>query len=137
MSIESVMPSNRLILCHRLHLPSAFPSIRVFPNVLAPHLRWPKYWSLSFSISLSNEYSGLISFTIDWFDLAVQGILMSLLQHHSSKASILRCSAFFIFLELSFLWACATHCSSGFSPLRSPYLLNWTITSLKAGRTYS
>ena len=100
MSIESVMPSNRLILCHRLHLPSAFPSIRVFPNVLAPHLRWPTYWSLSFSISLSNEYSGLISFTIDWFDLAVQGILMSLLQHHNSKASILWHSALFL-IQLS------------------------------------
>ena len=96
MSIESVMPSNCLTLCHPLHLPSVFPSIRVFPNVLAPHLRWPKYWSLSFSISPSNEYSGLISFRIDWFDLAVQGILKSLLQHHSSKASILWFSAFFI-----------------------------------------
>ena len=96
MSIESVMPSNCLTLCHPLHLPSVFPSIRVFPNVLAPHLRWPKYWSLSFSISPSNEYSGLISFRIDWFDLAVQGILKSLLQHHNSKASILRCSAFLI-----------------------------------------
>ena len=96
MSIESVMPSNHLILCHPLLLlPSVFPSIRVFSNVLALHTRWPKHWS--FSISPSNEYSGLISFRIDWFDLlAVQETLKSLLQHHSSKASILRCLAFFI-----------------------------------------
>ena len=98
MSIESVMPSNHLILCHPLHLwPSIFPSIRVFfSSELAVHLRQPKYWSFSFSISPSNEYSVLISFRIDWFDLlAVQGILKSLLQHRSSKASILQCSAFF------------------------------------------
>ena len=100
MSIDSVMPSNRLILCHPLHLPSAFPSIRVFPNVLAPHLRWPTNWNLSFSISPSNEYSRLISFKIDWFDLAVQGILKSLLQHHNSKASILWHSALFL-IQLS------------------------------------
>ena len=97
MAIESVIPSNHLILCHPLLLlPSIFPSIRVFSkeSVL---IRWPKYWSFSFSISPSNEYSGLISFRIDWFDLlAVQGTLKSLLQHHSSRASILLCSAFFI-----------------------------------------
>ena len=98
MSIESVMPSNHLILCRRLLLlPSIFPSIRVFSNESAFPIRWPKDWSFSFSISPSNEYSGLISFRIDWLDLyAVQGTLKSLLQHHSSKASILRCSAFFI-----------------------------------------
>ena len=97
-SIELVMPSNHLILCHPLLLlPSIFPSIRVFSNESVLHIRWPKYWSFSFSISTSNEYSGLISFRIDWLDLnAVQGTLKSLLQHHSSKASILQCSAFFI-----------------------------------------
>ena len=96
--IESVMPSNRLILCSPLHLlPSVFPSIRVFSNESVLHIRWPKYWSFSFSISPSNDHPGLISFRIDWLDLfAVQGTLKSLLQHHSSKASILRCSAFFI-----------------------------------------
>ena len=96
MSIESVMSSNHLILCHPLlHLPSIFPSIRVFSNKSALHIRWPKYWS--FSISPSNEYSGLISFRMDWFDLfAVQGTLKSLLQHQSSKASILWHSAFFM-----------------------------------------
>ena len=88
------MPSHHLILCHPLLLLSVFPSIRVFSNKSALHIRWPKYWS--FSISPSNEYSGLISFCIDWFDLAVQGTLKSLLQHHSSKASVLRCSAFFM-----------------------------------------
>ena len=98
MSIESVMPSNHLILCHPLLLlPSIFPSIRVFFDDSALHIKWPKYWSFSFSISPSNEYSGLISFWIDWLDLlAVQGTLKSLLQYNSSKASILRCSAFFI-----------------------------------------
>ena len=97
---ESVMLSNHLILCHPfLPLPSIFPNIRVFSNKSALHIRWPKYWS--FSISPSNEYSGLISFMSDWFDLlAVQGTLKSLLQHHSSKASILQHSAFFI-LQLS------------------------------------
>ena len=95
---NSVMPSNHLILCHPLLLlPSVFPSIRVFSSELTLCIRWPKYWSFSFSISPSNEYSGLIFFRIDWFDLlAVQGTLKSLLQHHSSKASILWCSAFFI-----------------------------------------
>ena len=98
MSIESVMSSNRLILCHPLLLsPSIFPSIRVFSNELILPIRWPKYWSFSFSISPSNEYSGLISFRINYFDLlAIQGTLKSLLQHHSSKASILWCSAFLI-----------------------------------------
>ena len=98
MSIESVMPSNHLILCCRLLLlPSVFPSIRVFSNESTLRLRWPKYWSFSFSISPSNEYSGLISFRIDWSDLfADQGTLKSLLQYHSSKASVLRRSAFFI-----------------------------------------
>ena len=97
-SIESVMPSNHLILCHPLLLlPSIFPSIRVFSNESALHIRWPKYWSFSFSISPSNEYSELISFRMDWFDLlAVQGTLQSLLHHHSSKASIRQHSAFFI-----------------------------------------
>ena len=98
MSIELVMPSNHLILCHPLLLlPSIFPSIRVFSNEFVLHSRWPKYGSFSLNISPSNEYSGLISFRMDWLDLlAVQGILKSLLQHHSSKASILRHSVFFI-----------------------------------------
>ena len=97
LSIQSVIPSNHLILCHPLLLPpSVFPSIMVFSNESVLPTRWPKYWSFSFSISPSNEYSGLISFRIDWFDLAVQGTLKSLLQHHSSKASILQHSAFFI-----------------------------------------
>ena len=98
MSIESVIPSNHLIVCRPLLLLSSiFPSIRVFSNESVLYIRWPKYWSFSFSNSPSNEYSGLISFRIDWFDLlAVQGTLKSLLQHHSSKASILWHSAFFI-----------------------------------------
>ena len=98
MPIESVMPSNHLILCHPLLLlPSVFPSIRVFSNESVLHIRWPKYWNFSFSISPSNDYSGLISLRIDWVDvLAVQGTLKSLLKHCSSKASILRHSAFFI-----------------------------------------
>jgi len=105
MSIELVMPSNYLILCHLLLLlPSVFPSIRVFSNESALHIRWPNCWNFSFSISPSNEYSGLISFRIDWFDiLAVQGTLKSLLQHHSSKASILQHSPFFMF-QLSHLY---------------------------------
>ena len=98
MFIKSVMPSNHLILCCPLLLPpSILPSIMVFSSESILHIRWPKYWSSSFSISPSNEYSGLISFRTDWFDLlAVQGTLKSLLQHHSSKALILWCSAFFI-----------------------------------------
>ena len=96
MSIELVMPPNHLILCHPLLLlPPIPPSIRVFSNESTLRMRWPKYWSFSFSISPTNEYSGLISFRFDWFDfLVVQGTLRSLLQHHSSKASMLRCSAF-------------------------------------------
>ena len=97
MSIESVMPSNHLILCHPLLLPLIFPSIRIFSNESALCIRWPKYWSFSFNISPTNEHPGLISFRMDWLDLpAVQGTLKSLLQHHSSKASILWCSASFI-----------------------------------------
>ena len=91
------MQSNHLILCHLLLQPSIFPSIRVFSNESAFHIKWPKYWSFSFNISPTNEHPGLISFRMDWLDLlAVQGTLKSLLQHHSSKASILQCSAFFI-----------------------------------------
>ena len=105
MSIESVMQSNHLILCCPLLLmPSIFPNIRVFSNELALHTRWPKYWSFSFSISPSKENSGLVSFRIDWFDLlAVQETLKSLLQHHSSKASIFWPSAFFM-VQLSHLY---------------------------------
>ena len=105
MSMESVIPSNRLILCCcLLLLPSIVPSIRVFSIESVLPIRWPKYWSIGFSISPSNEYPGLISFRIDWFDLcAVQGTLKSLLQHHNSKTSILRCSAFFI-VQLSHLY---------------------------------
>ena len=104
MSIELLMPSNHLILCHPLLFPpSIFPSIKVFSSESALHIRWPKYCSFSFNISPSNEYSGLISFRIDWFDvLAVQGTLKSLLQHHSTKASILWRSAFFI-VQLSLI----------------------------------
>ena len=103
-SIKLVMPSNHLILCHPLLLlPLIFPSIRVFSSESVLHIRWPKYWSFSFNISPSNEYSGLIFFRMDWLDLiAVQGTLKSLFQHHSSKASILWCSAFFI-VQLSHL----------------------------------
>ena len=103
--IESVMLSNNLILCHPLLLlPSIFPSTRVFSNESALHIRWSKYWSFSLSISPSNEYSGLISFRIDWLDLlSVQGTLKSLLQHHSSKASVLQYSAFFM-VQLSHLY---------------------------------
>ena len=98
MSIESVIPSNHLILCHPLLVPpSIFPSIRAFSNESALCIRWPKYWRFSFNKSPSNEHPGLISFRMDWLDLpAVQGTLKSLLQHHSSKALILQCSAFFI-----------------------------------------
>ena len=104
MSIELVMPFNHLILCcPLLLLPSVFPSIRVFSNDSVLHIRWPKYWSFSFSISPCNEYSVLISFRIDCFDLAVQGTLGSLLQHHSLKASILWGSAFFM-VQLSHLY---------------------------------
>ena len=103
MSIESVMPSSHLILCHPLLLPpSIFPSFRVFSNESVLYIRWPKYWSFSLNISPSNEYSGLISFRMDWLDLlAVQGTLKSLFQHRSSKASIFWCSAFFIQYRLA------------------------------------
>ena len=104
MSIELLMPSNHLVLCHPLLLLSIFPSVRVFPSKLALGIRWPEYWSFSFIISTSNEYSWLISFCIDWFDhLDVQGTLESLLQYHSSKASILQYSAFFM-VQFSFLY---------------------------------
>ena len=121
MSIESVMPSNHLILCRPLFLlPSIFPSIRVFSNESALHIRWPKYWSFSFSISPSNEYSGLISFRMDWLELlAVQGTLKSLLQHHSSKASVLRRSALFI-VQLSH-----THKTTG----KTIALTRWTFVN--------
>ena len=104
MSIESVMPSNHLILCRSLLLPSICLSIRVFSDESVLRIGWPEYWSFSFNISPSNEHPGLISFRMDWLDLlAVQGTLKSLLQHHSSKASILRCSTFFI-VQLSHLY---------------------------------
>ena len=104
MFIESAMPSKHFILCHPFFLPSIFPTISVFSNELVPHIRWPKYWSFSFSISPSNEYSGLISSRIDWFDLfAVQGTLKSLLQHHRWKASILWRPAF-LMVQLSHLY---------------------------------
>ena len=118
MSIASVMPSDHLILCHALILPpSIFPRIRVFSNELVLHIRWPKYWSFSFSISPSNEYSGLISFRTDWLDLlAVQGTLKSLPQHHSSKASILWCSAFFIVQQLTIYYLLKRCHVSGTAP---------------------
>ena len=118
MSIESVMPSNHLILCHPPLLPSIFPSIRVFSNESVLHIRWPNYWSFSFSINPFNEYSGLISFRMDWLALlAVQGTLKSLLQHHTSKASILRCSAFFI-VQLShpYMTPVGRGCQTGKDP---------------------
>ena len=117
MSIESVMPSNRLILCCPLFPPSIFHCIRVFSNESALRIRWPKYWSLSLSISPSSEYSGLISFRMDWLDLlAVQGTLKSLLQHHSSKASILQLSTIFI-VQLSY---------SYMTPEKTIALTRWT-----------
>ena len=110
LSIEMVMPSNHLILCcPLLLLLSIFPSIRVFSNEAILCIRWPKYWSFSLSISATNVYSGLISFSIDWIDLAVQGTLKSLLQHHSSKASILQCSAFFVVQLQNFPQLVVTH----------------------------
>ena len=105
-SFESVMPSNHLILFRPLLMPSIFPSTRVFSSKLVLHIRWPKYWNFSFNISPSNEHPGLISFSMDWLDLLeVQGTLKSLLQHHSSKASILLCSAFFPFFFFSFFYS--------------------------------
>ena len=110
MSIESMMPSNHLIPCHPLLLPSILPSIRVFSSESVVRIRWPKYWSFSFSISPSNGYSGLSSFRMDWFDLlAVQGTLKSLLQQHSSKALILQCSAFFIIQLSHHTWLLEKH----------------------------
>ena len=130
MSIESVMLSNHLILCHPFLLPSIFPSIRVFSNESVLHIRWPKYWSFSFSVSPSSEYSRLISFRIDWFDLlVVQETLRSLLQHHSLKASILQHSAFFTdshihtwLLEKPQLWL--------YRPLSAKWCLYFLICSL-------
>ena len=123
MSIESVMLSSHLNLCHPLLLlPSIFPSIRVFSNELALCIRWPNYWSFSFSISPSNEHLGLISFRMDWLDLlAVQGTLKSLLQHYSSSASILQCSAFFI-LQFSY-----PHMTTG----KTIALTRWTFVGKK------
>ena len=120
MSIESVMPSNHFILCLTLFLPSSFPSIRAFSNESALHIRWPKYWSFSFSLRPSSEYSRLISFRIDWLDLlAVLGTLKSLLQHYSSKASILQCSAFLV-AQLSYPYM---------TPGKTPALSLWTFVS--------
>ena len=128
MSIMSVIPSNHLILCFPLLPPSVFPSIRVFSNKSVLHIRWPKYWSFSFSKSPSNEHSGLISFRIDWLDLlAVQGTLKSLLQHHSSKSSILWCSAFFI-IQFSHLYT-----TTG----KTIALTRWTIFGNRAPLTAS
>ena len=121
MSIELVMPSNHLICRRLLLLPSIFPSIRVFSNESGLHTRWPKYWSFSFNISPSNEHSGLISFRMGWLDLlAVQGTLKSLLQHHSTKASILWCSAFFM-LHLSHPYMTLENHHSVGSPATSPH----------------
>ena len=121
MSINSMIPSNHLILCHPLLLlPSVFPSTRVFSSESVLPIRWPKYWSFSFSINPSNEYSGLISFRMDWLDLlAVQGTLKNHLQHHSSKASVLQCSAFFI-VQLSY-----PYMTTG----KTVALIRWTFVS--------
>ena len=122
MSIESVMPSNHLILCRPLLLPSIFPSIRVFSSESVLCIRWPKYWSFSFSISPSNEYAGCISSRINSFALlAVQGTLKSILQHHSLKASILRCSAFFI-VQLSHLYMTTGKTIAFFPPQPVPLI---------------
>ena len=140
MFIKSVMLSNHLILCHPLLLlPSIFPSIRAFSNELALHIRWPKYWS--FSTSPSNEYSGLISFKIDWFDLlAVQGTLKSLLQYHSSKTSVLQRSAFFV-VQLSVApFTAARHPSPSFIvswSLLRPILIESTTSSSAALFSFS
>ena len=130
MSIELLMLSNHLILCRPLLFPpSIFPSIRVFSNE-SVGLRWPKYWSFSFSISLSNECSGLISFRIDWLDLlAVQGTLKSLLQHHSSKASILQCSAFFI-AQLSHPYMATGVYLRNYLPEKSKFILKSYVIQL-------
>ena len=142
-SIESVMPSNHLILCRScLLLPSVFPSIRVFSDESALHIRWPKYWSFSFNISPSNEHPGLISFRMDWLDfLSVQGTLKSLLKHHSSKSSILRCSAFFsfffflLYFTLQYCIGFAIHWHESTTgvyklPILNPPLTSHTISSL-------
>ena len=140
MSIKLVMPSNHLILCHPLLLPpSIFPSIRVFSDESALHIRWPKYWSFSFNISPSNEHPGQISFRMHWLDLlAVQGTLKSLLQHHSSKASILQCSNFFI-VQLSHPYmtngkAIVNYIlAHGFYPI-FPILCSWVEKNRGAGK---
>ena len=128
MSIDSVMLSKHLIFCcPLLLLPSIFPSIRVFSSEWTLYIRWPKYWSFSFSISPSNEYSGLIAFRIDWFDLpAVQGTLKSLLQHHSSKASILWCSAFFMIQ----LWHLYMTAGKTIALISRPLLAKWCLCFL-------
>ena len=139
MSIELVVPSNHLILCHHLlFLPSTFPNLRVFSNELALCIRWPQYWSFSFSISPSTEYSELISFRIDWFDLlAVQGTLKHLLQNHNSKASVLWCSAFFM-VQFSHCtwdhlhWDQKNQKFTTNSRIFSPRCLNWWICLLLA-----
>ena len=143
MSIESVMPSNHLVLSSPSPLALQLAQFRVFPNMLALHIRWPKYWSFSFSISPSNEYSESISFRINWFDLlAVQETLKSLLQHHSSKASVLPCSAFFVVTLTSIYGYWKTHSfdytdlcwqtNSTYSPLDwlSPHLLQNSLTGI-------
>ena len=138
MSIESVTPSNHLILCRPLFLlPSIFPRIRIFSNESALHIRWPKYWSFSFNISPSSEHPGLISFRMDWLDLLlVQGTLKHLLQHHSSKASILLCSAFFI-VQLSHSYMTLLHPGKiWFFPPSSlqPCVLFWKPTCRRPGK---
>ena len=131
MSVELVMPSNHLILCHPLLLlPSIFPSIRVFSSESVLYIRWPKYWSFSFSVSPSSEYSGLISFRMDWLDLlAVQGTFKSLLQHHSAKASILQRSAFFI-VQLSHPYMTTGKTIAWFNPVE----LGMTVISVSSGK---
>ena len=124
MSIDSVMPSSHLILCRPLLLPSIFPSIRVFSKESVLRIRWPKYWEFQLYISPSNEYSGLISFRIDWFDLAVQGTLKSLLQHHSSKASILWCLVFFI-VQLQSWLPCPSRLGWGITSSKKPFLFSF------------
>ena len=135
MSMESVMPSNHLILCRPLLLlPSIFPRIRIFSNESVLHIRWPKYWGLSFSISPSNEHPGLISFRMDWFGLlTVQGTLKSLLQHHSSKATILQRSVFFIvqiygLIEAYFVLSRPIMSHRGHNTMNKGHCLTWWIT---------
>ena len=138
LSIELVIPSNHIILCHPLlFLPSIFPRIRVFSNESVLHIRWPKYWSFSFSISPSNEYSGLISFRTDWLDpLAVQGTLKSLLQYHSSKASILWCSVFFV-VQLSHPYMTTGNTTAlTRQTFVSKYAIDYHIRQWRYGRLY-